>query len=58
MQQKEWYKSKTLWLNIAVIVLGAAMEVFKLFPNAAQLSLVVAGLLNFALRLKTEQGIK
>ncbi len=58
MEQKHWYQSKTIWLNIAVIVLGAAAEVFKLFPQAAQAALVVAGLLNFALRFKTEQGIK
>jgi hypothetical protein len=58
MEQKPWYKSKTIWLNISVIVLGAGLEISKMFPGAAQSALVIAGLLNFALRFKTEQGIK
>ncbi|MFA7287042.1 MAG: hypothetical protein WC052_05265 [Patescibacteria group bacterium] len=58
MEQKSWYKSKTVWLNVAIIALGAAAEVTKLFPEAAQAALIVAGLLNFALRFKTQQGLK
>jgi hypothetical protein len=58
MQTKEWYKSRTLWLNImaiVVIMLETAIDVVPLTPERMTIVLAV---INILVRLQTSTAIR
>ena len=59
---KPWYKSKTMWFNIATVLAGAGPIVANftglVSPFAYALLLSVVGGANIALRLMTDKGIE
>lgn len=58
VEKKDWRSSWTIWFNVAVVAGGILVEVLNLFPGAAKVSVILAGIVNIALRFKTQQGIK
>lgn len=60
--KKKWYKSKTVWLNVATVVAGAGPLVANFTglvnPLVFALLLTGVGLANVALRFLTDQGIE
>lgn len=62
MSKKPWYCSKTLWLNIVVVVLAAAESHFNLLQPLLPVNFYAAvafflPVLNAALRLITTQAL-
>jgi len=62
MQKKKWYKSRTVWLNIATVVAGGGPLVANFSglvnPLFYAVLLTVVGVANVGLRLLTEQGVE
>lgn len=60
--KKKWYKSRTVWLNIATFVAGAGPLVANftglVSPLAFAILLTFVGAANIALRLLTDQGVE
>lgn len=54
---KPWYKSWTIWLNIAIVIVSAIAEVMQLIPTAAAYVVGVTNLLNILLRFKTISAV-
>jgi len=61
-QQKKWYQSRTVWLNIATCVAGASPLLANftglISPLTYAILLTAVGMANIALRFLTEQGIE
>lgn len=62
MKTKRWYKSKTVWLNVATAVAGAGPLVANFTglvePFTYALLLTAVGVANVALRFITTQGVE
>lgn len=67
LDAKPWYESKTLWVNIVVMVLSVALFVLQGISDGAlvlpfevspELIIFLIGLLNAGLRLFTVQPVK
>lgn len=62
MENKKWYKSRTVWLNVATVVAGAAPLVANftglIGPMGYAVALTFVGFANIALRLLTDTGIE
>lgn len=64
-QGKPWYKSKTVWVNVATVVAAMATGIETMLPTLAPVIdpvvmpwiLVGVGVVNIALRAITEEGI-
>jgi hypothetical protein len=61
-QEKSWYASKTIWLNVfsAVIAVGSALQgqaIIQEYPALASGLVVVLNIANVALRLITSTKI-
>lgn len=58
--RKKWYKSKTLWVNIASAIASVTLilSTDANWKDYAQYLLMLNALLNAALRLITEEGIE
>lgn len=58
--RKKWYRSKTLWVNIATAVASVTLMLSTdvNWKDYAQYLLMINALLNAALRLITEEGIE
>ena len=57
MEKKKWWKSITLWVNVAVIILEALNQILQLVPVPAGVTTYVVTGLNILLRFKTKMGI-
>jgi hypothetical protein len=61
-QNKKWYKSRTVWLNVATAVAGASPLVANftglVSPATYALLLTAVGVANIALRLLTDTGVE
>lgn len=57
MEGKEWYKSKTLWVN-SVAVIAFAIQTFTGFAIDPQMQAGILGILNVILRFETSEPIK
>ena len=59
---KKWYKSRTMWLNLATVVAGGAPLVANftglISPLVYAMLMTAVGLANIALRLLTDTGIE
>lgn len=59
---KKWYKSRTVWLNIATAVAGTAPIIANftglVSPLTYAMLLSAVGVANVALRLLTDTGIE
>ena len=53
---KKWYTSKTLWTNI--IAIAGGLGAWATTGDSTPLAVSGLGVLNFALRLITKQGIE
>lgn len=62
MNKKKWYKSRTVWLNVATVVAGASPLVANftglVSPFAYALLLTAVGVANIALRFLTDTGVE
>ena len=62
LQTKKWYKSKTVWLNVATAVAGATPLIANftglVSPFTYALLLTVVGIANIALRFLTVEGVE
>lgn len=60
--KKNWYESKTLWLNIVAILSGILVCVQEFLANgdtsATGITMLVIGILNFINRFFTTQGLE
>lgn len=58
--RKRWYKSKTLWVNIATAVASVTLILSTdvAWKDYAQYLLMVNALVNATLRLMTDEGIE
>lgn len=59
---KKWWKSKTLWINLATVAAGLVAvfegnEWIMSNPEASGVVLAAAGFVNFLLRLVTTEGV-
>tara|TARA_Y100000310_G_scaffold83357_1_gene80010 strand:- start:540 stop:725 length:186 start_codon:yes stop_codon:yes gene_type:complete len=54
---KKWYKSWTMWANIAAIVAFAVADVMELIPGSASYAGYVISIGNLALRIKTTSAV-
>ena len=61
-QNKKWWKSKTVWLNVATAVAGASPLIGNftgiVSPLTYAILLSVVGVANIALRFLTDKGIE
>lgn len=60
MESKVWYKSKTIWTNVVIVLIAVLMlatEQLGLSPEAVQWILFLAGVLGIVLRALTDQPI-
>ena len=57
MDKKVWYKSITVWFNVALIVIGAITQLAEFIPIPPQVLVYVGMLGNLLLRLKTNTGL-
>lgn len=62
-QTKEWYKSKTMWFNLAVGVAAGmpmALPILQslLTPGVYLIAMFIVAIVNIVLRTITEQGLK
>lgn len=59
---KKWYRSKTVWLNVATVVAGSAPLVGNFVglvsPLTYAILMTAVGVGNIALRFLTDQGIE
>ena len=55
-EDKDWYKSKTFWLNVLAIAIGL-MEGFQGQAESG-VPLTVMGTLGIVLRVLTKRGVK
>jgi len=53
---KEWYKSRTIWINVLAIVIGVLQGIQGDLTSGG--TLTVAGLINLVLRNVTNTAIK
>ena len=59
IEPKPWWKSRTIWLNVGVILLGLIEAGADVVPPEYQpLALAVAGLLNAIVRLDTKRPVR
>ena len=54
---KDWFKSKTIWVNLGIAVLGWLANAAQTMPIKPEYQMVVVGIVNMALRLVTTQPI-
>lgn len=57
MDKKVWYKSYTVWFNVALIVIGAITQLAEFIPIPPQVLVYVGMFGNLLLRLKTNTGL-
>ena len=51
---KIWWKSRTFWVNVVMILLAAANEFTKTVPpKYTEMAVILVGILNLVLRLLT-----
>lgn len=53
---KEWYKSKLLWVGVTETLSGVA-TLFTDMPSGASIGFIIAGLSTVALRVITKTGL-
>lgn len=58
MNQKEWWKSTTIWFNIILLVVAFIGELGNIIPLPAEFLAVTASIGNLLLRIKTVTGLK
>lgn len=62
MDKKKWYQSRTMWLNVATAVSGAAPLIANftglISPPMYAVLLTVVGFANMYLRMRTDTGIE
>lgn len=54
---KAWFKSKTMWVNFAAVVLGGIANMLETAPIDPQYQVLVLGAINLVLRVVTTQPI-
>ncbi len=54
--EKKWYKSKTIWINVLIVIVGVATALAD--HIAAGGSLTFMGLVNILLRVITKTQLK
>lgn len=57
MEQKVWWKSKTLWVNAIAVVLAIVQLATQTYPVDPRTQALVVGLLNILLRVLTGQPL-
>lgn len=55
--KKEWYKSKILWLNVALFLVATVQDLSSVMVISDRTMLYLGAISNFLLRLKTYQGL-
>lgn len=58
MEHKQWYKSSTVWFNLAFILAAAINEAIKAIDIPAEQVTVLLSITNLILRFKTVLPIK
>lgn len=58
MYTKQWYKSWTVWFNIALLAIDVINQLAKIVPLPPGFLVLVGGFGNVLLRLKTTTGIR
>lgn len=53
---KKWWKSKTLWLGV-IVVIGGIAEYISGLPVGVAISTIIAGVLGIVIRFLTKQGL-
>lgn len=56
--EKKWYKSWTVWFNVAVLLVGFIGELSMVVPIPSEIMVAVAAFGNLLLRVKTITGLK
>lgn len=57
-EAKPWYKSWTVWFNVAILILGTVNEFAKIIPISPEIVASAAALGNLLLRIKTVMPVK
>ena len=55
VQHKKWYKSKTIWFNVFLAIVGIVMEVTGKMENGQTLSFIAV--INIILRVVTKTAV-
>lgn len=55
--QKKWYRSWTIWFNIAMLVIAVINELAKIIPISSEILGMITIIGNILLRVKTTMGI-
>jgi len=56
--EKKWYKSWTLWFNVAVLMVTFITELGKIVPIPTEFLVAVTSIGNMLLRIRTVTGLK
>jgi hypothetical protein len=57
METKIWYKSVTVWFNVALLLVATVTQLSQIVPLSPELVAVIATVGNALLRFKTITGI-